>query len=78
MTIARAVANAAGPLLGNKFGENHRGKWDLSIENSKAYEAKAIELAVGWQRLVSKANSVYQGRILLNAFARRFLVRVKR
>lgn len=70
MTLARAIGHAAGPLLGDKYGGNHGGKWDPAVENSKAHEAQAIELAAGWQRLVSKGDSAYQGRILLNEFVR--------
>lgn len=70
MTLARAIGHAAGILLGDKYGGNHGGNWDPAVENPKAHEAQAIGLAAGWQRLVSKGDTVYQGRILLNEFVR--------
>ena len=61
-TLARAIESAAGPLLQNS---SHR-KWDLGIKHSTVYDARANELAAGWEKLVSKADSLNQGRSVLD------------
>ena len=61
-TLARAIESAAGPLLPNS---SHR-KWDLGIKHSTVYDARANELAAGWEKQVSKADSLNQGRSVLD------------